>query len=97
MEIVLTFESKNLQKLKDVLLKDDIVSRASIVFKEGSVIGKQGYFSYIRGTEEHCKKALELSKDLAKEVTGKDKEDLISKTREEENKASAGMGGIFQD
>ncbi len=97
MEIVLTFESKNLQKLKDVLLKDDTVSRSSIFFKEGSIIGKQGYFCYLRGTEEHCKKALELSKDLAKEVTGKDKGDLISKIREEENKASAGMGGIFQD
>jgi hypothetical protein len=95
MEVVLTFEGKNLQKLKDVLLKDDVVSRASIVFKEGSIIGKEGYYSYIKGTDEQCKKALELSKDLAKEVTGKDKEDLINKIKEEENRASEGMGSIF--
>ena len=95
MEIVLTLESKNLQKLKDVLLKDDAVSRSSIVFKEGSIIGKEGYFCYLSGTDEQCKKAVELSKDLAKEVTGKDKEDLINKIREEENKASEGMGSIF--
>lgn len=95
MEIVLNFESKILQKVRDVLLKDDVVSRASIVFKEGSIIGKQGYYCYIRGTDGQCKKALEISKDLAKEVTGKDKEELINKINEEENRASEGIGSIF--
>ena len=97
MEIVLTFESKNLQKVRDVLFKDDVVSRASIMFKDGSIIGKQGYYCYLRGTDEQCKKAVEISKDLVKEVTGKEKGDLINKVKEEENKASEGMGGIFQD
>lgn len=97
MEVVLAFESRNMQKLKDVLLKDDAVSRASIVFKEGSIIGKEGYFCWISGTDEQCKKAIELSKDLAKEVTGKEKEDLVNKIKEEENKASEGMGEIFQE
>ncbi len=95
MEIVLGFDSKNMQKLKDVLLKDDVVSRASIIFKEGSIIGKKGYFCYIRGTEEQCKRVLELTKDLVTEISGKDKEELINKIKEEENKASEGMGDIF--
>ena len=95
MEIVLKFESKILQKIKDVLLKDDMVSRSSIMFKEGSLIQQQGYYCYISGTEEQCKKALEISKDLAKEVTGKERGNLISKIKEEENKASEGLGGIF--
>ena len=89
------FEARNLQKVKDALLKDDIVSRASIVFKEGSIIGKQGYCCLVSGTEEQCKKATELSKDFVKEVTGKEKIDFINKIKEEENRASEGMGGIF--
>ena len=95
MELVLNFESKNLQKLKDILLKDDIISRSSIMFKEGSIIQKQGYYCYISGTEEQCKKALQISKDLAEEVTGEEKGNLISKIKEEENRASEGMGSIF--
>jgi len=95
MEIVLNFKSENYAKAKDILLKDDIVSRASLVFKEGSIIGKQGYYCYIRGTDEQCKKALELAKDLAKEIIDKEKLDLINKIKEEENRASEGMGGIF--
>ncbi|MBI4010153.1 MAG: hypothetical protein HY361_03115 [Candidatus Aenigmarchaeota archaeon] len=95
MEIVLNFKSENYAKTKDILLKDDVVSRASLVFKEGSIISKQGYYCYIRGTDEQCKKALELTKDLAKEVIDKEKLDLINKIKEEENRASEGMGGIF--
>jgi hypothetical protein len=96
MEIVLQIESKNLQKLKEVLLKDDLVSRASIVFKEGkSLINKEGYFCYVSGSEEQCKKAVEISKDLAKEAEAKDKTEVIAKIKEEQDKASEGFGSIF--
>lgn len=96
MEIVIQIESKNLQKVKDVLLKDDTVSRASIVFKEGkSLLNKEGYYCYISGTEEQCKKALELAKDIAKEAAEKDKVKVINKIKEEQDKASEGFGGIF--
>jgi alpha-D-ribose 1-methylphosphonate 5-triphosphate synthase subunit PhnG len=96
MEIVLHIESKNLQKAKEVLLKDDTVSRASIVFKEGkSLINKEGYFCYVSGSEEQCKKAVEISKDLAKEAEAKDKTEVIAKIKEEQDKASEGFGSIF--
>lgn len=105
MEVVLQIETKNYQKVKDVLLKDDIVSRASIVFKEGSIIGREGYYCYLSGTEEQCKKALELVKEkdektgeiieLAREASDKDKEELINKIKEEENKAVEGFGNII--
>lgn len=96
MEIVLLIETKDLQKTKDLLLKDDLVSRASIVFKEAkSYGGKEGYYSYISGTEEQCKKALELTKTLAKEVKSKEKNSFINKVKEESDKASEAFGGIF--
>jgi len=97
MEILLIIENKNYQKLKEVILKDDLVSRASITFKEAKTYGgKKGYYSFISGSEEQCKKALELTKDLAKEIMGKEKEEFINKIREEENKALEGFGNIFQ-
>ncbi len=95
MEIVLHVASANMGRLKEALGKDDSVSRASITFREGSVIGKKDYFCLISGTDEQCKKALEISKDLAKEADKKDARDFVSKIREEEQKAAEGLGGIF--
>lgn len=94
MEILLQTETKNYSKLRDVLLKDDLVSRASILFKEAKTLSDmEGYLCYISGTEEQCKKALEIIKDLVKEI--KDKEKIINKIKEEENKAQEGFGEIF--
>lgn len=105
MEIVLQIETKNYQKVKDILLKDDSVSRSSVVFKEGSIINKEGYYCYISGTEEQCKKALELIKEkneetgevteLAKEANTEEGEQVINKIKEEEDKAIEGFGGII--
>jgi hypothetical protein len=95
MEIVLHFKSENYAKSKDVLLSDDVVGRSSLVFKEGSVIGKEGYFCYISGTEEQCKRALELVKELGEEVKDDVKSRLITKIKEEEEKAISGFGDIL--
>ena len=95
MEVVLHFKSENYAKGKDVLLTDDVVGRASLVFKEGSIIGKEGYFCYLSGTEEQCKRALELVKDLAEEAEDDTKSQLITKIKEEEEKAIKGFGDIL--
>ena len=106
MEVVLSIEMKNLQKVKDILLKDDIVSRASIIFKDAKgITGKEGYYCYVSGLDEQCKKALDNMKvkdekagettELAKEVKDKEKVDVINKIKEEENRAMEGFGGIF--
>ncbi len=95
MEIVLHFKPENLARCKEILLTDDVVGRASLVFKEGSIIGKDGYFCYLSGTEEQCKKALELIKDLAEEVEDETKSQLINKIKEEEDKAIEGFGNIL--
>jgi len=96
MEVVISIEMKNLQKVKDILMKDDVVSRASIVFKEAKgITGKEGYYCYLSGLDEQCKRALELAKDLVKEIKDKEKSDVINKIKEEEDKAIKGFGGIF--
>lgn len=95
MEIVLHIKSENFAKVKDILLSDDVVGRASLVFKEGSIIGKDGYYVYLSGTDEQCKKALELIKGLAEEVKDETRSQLIKKIKEEEEKAIEGFGNIF--
>lgn len=107
MEILLLIETKNYNKVRDILLKDDVVSRASLTFKDAkSLSEKEGYYCRISGTEEQCKKALELIKikpeeedkeivELAKEVENKEKKEVINKIKEEEERATEGFGGIF--
>jgi len=95
MDIALLIETKNYQKVNDILKKDEVVSLASITFRDARIIGKEGYCCLISGLEQQCKKALELTEDLAKEITGSEKEMLIKKLKEEENKAVEGFGAIL--
>lgn len=95
MDIVIHLESKNAAKLKEILGKDDKVSRASMVFRDAASIGEKGQLCHISGTEEQCKVALELVKELAKEADPKTREAFLKKLREEEEAAGAGFGSIF--
>ncbi|MEM7821627.1 MAG: hypothetical protein QXX38_02340 [Candidatus Aenigmatarchaeota archaeon] len=97
MDIVIFVETKNYQRLREILLGDDVVSRASLIFKDAKILtGREGYFCYISGTEEQCKKVLGLVKGLAKEIKDKEKDDIINKIREEEETATRGFGYIFK-
>ncbi|MDI6825692.1 MAG: hypothetical protein QMD36_00640 [Candidatus Aenigmarchaeota archaeon] len=98
MEIVLKTKKENLQKVKDIILKDDTVSRASVIFKEAKSIGLKGneYFCYISGLEEACNKAKELTKNSAEIANKKEEEEIIKKIKEEEETALSGFGSIFR-
>ena len=94
MDLLLEFGKESLAKIKEILLNDDVVSRASIIFKDGSMLGYEDkYFCYIYGTEEQIERAKELVKDLAKE--SENKEEIIKKIKEEEERANIGFGAIF--
>ena len=97
MEIVLKIKKEKLQKVKDLLLKDDTVSRASVTFKESKSLGFKGneYFCYISGLEEACNKAKELTKNIAEIVNKKEMEEIVKKIKEEEESAMSGFGNIF--
>ncbi len=95
MEIVFHFKSDNFAKGKEILLTDDIVGRASMTFKDGTTLGKHGYFCYFSGTEEQCKRALELVKDLAEIADEKIKALVIGKIKEEDEQALQGFGNIL--
>lgn len=105
MDVVLQLKSEKLNKVKDVLLKDETVNRASIKFKEGKDFDIEGYVCLISGTDERCARALEIIKikdeegnvaeELAEEVSAEKKEEVIKKIKEEEERAIEGFGGIF--
>jgi len=97
MEVVFKVKKQNLQKVKDVLLKDEKVSRASITFKESKSLGLEGdhYYCYISGLDEACDKAKELTKDLAELVNKKGAKKIIEKIKSEEESAMTGFGNIF--
>ncbi len=97
MEIVFKIEKQNLQKVKDVLLKDETVSKASVMFKESKSLGlkENYYYCYISGLNEACDKAKELTKDLAEVVNEKDAKKIIEKIKSEEDSAMTGFGNLF--
>lgn len=96
METLLKVEKKNLKRVKDILLKDEIISRASILIKEGKSLGlKEGYYCYVSGTEEACNRTKKSIKSLGKIILGKYKEKIIGIIKREEESAMISFGKIF--
>ena len=105
MDVVLHVENGDAyKKLKDKLLADETVNRASMVFKDAKLYTqKAGNLIILSGTEDRLKAALAIAKaektqdgkPAAAELEGKEKEEILRKLKEEEDKAIEGFGGIF--
>lgn len=96
MKVIYEIEQSDLKKVKDKLLKDDLVGRASVVFKDGKALELgDKYYCYLSGSEDACERSEELMKELGKKVDGEEKEKVIQKIQEEEDQAMQGFGGIF--
>ena len=105
MELVLHVEDGHaFRKLKDKMLADETVNRASIVFKDAKLyMQKAGNLIVVSGTEDKLKAADAIAKaektadgkHAAAELDGKEKEEVLRKLKEEEDRAIEGMGGIF--
>ncbi len=96
LELVLKVSSENVDKARNVLLSDEIVSRANVLFRDAKIIGEEGYYVRIIGTDEQCYRALELARDFAKEVKSEERERVLSKFEEEGEAALEGFGRIFR-
>jgi hypothetical protein len=82
----------------NTLLKDDIVSRQSILTRDANSLGvdKDVSFVKIEGSEEGLKKAEEIAKELGfDKLDAKEAEELNKKIEEQEDSAASGMGMIF--
>ncbi|MBN2042645.1 MAG: hypothetical protein JW754_02465 [Candidatus Aenigmarchaeota archaeon] len=97
MKALFFLPSENYSKAKNKVSEDDVVSRQSLNFRECKALGfdKEGYYLEIDGSEESIVKAKEVIGELGKEVSGKEKEDVLAKIKEQEENAAAGFGSIF--
>jgi len=88
---------ENYSKAKNLVFADDMVARQTVNFREARALGlsKDGYYLEIDGPHEAIHKAKALLKDIAHEVEGKEKEEVLHKIKEEEDKAAEGFGSLF--
>ncbi|MGQ9583350.1 MAG: hypothetical protein ACUVV6_07550 [Thermoplasmatota archaeon] len=80
------------------LLKDDLVSRQSITTREGQALGIKLdlYLVFIEGSEAAVARAIEVFKGVGDPLPEKEAAEAFAKVKEEEERASVGMGMIFE-
>jgi len=95
--IIFEIKSDEVGKI-DKIIKDDLVSRQSILTRDSSSLNIKGQFSYLKidGSKEGLEKAEELAKELGlKKLTAKKATEINKKIEEQEDSAATGMGMIF--
>jgi len=95
-ELVLFVEKNKGDELEKLLRGDEEVSKASILFRDSSPLGKEGFYVRILGTEEQCERARELSKDIAEVVEGEEREKVLEFLKGEDDRMLSGFSGIFK-
>jgi hypothetical protein len=93
------FEVKSAEAGKiNTIIKDDLVSRQSIVIRDANSLDIKGEVSYLKveGSTEGLKRAQELAKELGmKKLPEKKAKKVDDKIKEQEDSAATGMGMIF--
>src|SRR2546427_3153579 len=96
MYAVFEVKAANVAKIDEVL-KDDIVSRQSIVSRDGSALGfpDLARLVLIEGTDAALARATELFKDFAAKLDGPKAEAVHNAFRAQDEDAASGIGLIF--
>ncbi len=95
--VIFEVKSEDVGKINK-LVKDDIVSRQSILTRDSSSLNLDGEFTYVKveGSEEGLKRAEELAGELGlKKVDDKKAMEINDRIKEQEDSAASGMGMIF--
>ena len=80
------------------LIKDDLVSRQSVLTRDSSSLSLKGDCSYVKveGSDDGLKRAKELAKEFGmKKLDAKKAKEINDKIEEQEDSAASGMGMIF--
>ncbi len=95
MQEVFLVNGENKLKAEDIVKKDDVVNRGSISFKQPASLGikEEGFFLIIDAQPGALKRAEELLKGVAEKY--KNREEVLRKVKEEEDKAIEGLGNIL--
>ena len=95
--VIFEVKSENSGKINK-LIKDDLVSRQSILTRDSNSIDIKGDYTYVKieGSKEGIKRAKELAKELElKKLDEKKAKKINEKIAEQEDSAASGMGMIF--
>lgn len=95
--VIFEVKSEDAGKINE-LIKDDLVSRQSILTRDSSSLDIKGdvLFLKIEGSKEGINKAKELAKEYAFKVLDEKKaKEVDEKIKEQEDSAASGMGMIF--
>lgn len=95
MEILIKVDKQNVSKALEILQKDDIVSRSNILYISREYGGAPSNYIRIVGDEEQCKRALELTKEIAAEVCGDEKDYILRLIKSETDETLEGFGAII--
>ncbi len=79
------------------LLKDDLISRQSITTREAAALEIKSdlYFVLIEGNDKGVERAKEVFKPIGEPLPEKEAKEVFDKVKAEEEKASVGVGMIF--
>ena len=95
--VIFEVKSEDAGKINKII-KDDLVSRQSILTRDSSSLNIKGEFLYLKieGSDAGIKKALELAKEHGlKKMDDKKAKNINDKIAEQEDSAATGMGMIF--
>ena len=95
--VIFEVKTKDVGKINQ-MLKDDLVSRQSILTRDSSSLSIDKDVSYVKieGSKEGLKKAEEMAKELKfKKLNKKKSGEVNKKIEEQEDSAADGMGMIF--
>lgn len=95
--IIFEVKTEDVGKINQ-MLKDDLVSRQSLLTRDSSSLDIDKDVSYVKveGSKEGLKKAEEIAKELEfKKLNKKKTEEVNKKIEEQEESAADGMGMIF--
>ncbi|MDP8011947.1 MAG: hypothetical protein ACP5F1_00950 [Thermoplasmata archaeon] len=89
-------EKKDSQRV-DELYKDDVVSRQSIIKRDGISLELKddNIYVLVEGSEEAIKKAKQIASQFSKVLEGKELEDIYNRFKAQDEKSLEGMGSIF--
>ncbi|MBI4361783.1 MAG: hypothetical protein HY558_01270 [Euryarchaeota archaeon] len=97
MDLVLRVPKDKYRKVRDLLLKDDTVSRASVNFREAKTLEFAGddYLCIVQGLDGAVARAREIAQGCPA-AEPKERDLVLSKLKGESEAAAAGFGSIFE-
>lgn len=98
MDAVYFIPRQDFADVEQALLKDDVVSRQSLTFRNAANFGSKedAVCVKISGSEDALEKARELIGKKGKLIKGAEREKILKQIADEEDAVAQGFGSIFE-